>query len=827
MDERGGLKTICSIIRGNLKAICLIIIVAVCASGVGLAWYYSGGPLPAEFVVENLEITPEVVYPGEEVTIPVDIANIGGTAGSNLVKLEVGGEILGSETVALDPGETKRVSFTVVVGEPGSYSVCIGDLTGSYEVVPLPVAEFVVENLEINPEVAELGEEVSILVDVANIGDAEGTYTVKLEVGGEAAGAENVTLGPSKTQTVSFTISKDVAGEYSVRVDGLLGSFEVWVAEPAEFTVENLSINPETVGAGEPVTISFDIANIGSTAGSKLVRLQIDGAVADSKSVVLNPSESKSVSFTVSKTVAGIYSVSVDGLTGSFEVTGEAEFELTNLGISPEEVEPGEEVTISVGVANIGAAQGTYIVKLKIKGIMVDSESVTLNPGDTQAVSFTVSRDDPSTYAVSVDGLTGSFTVVGGEMWGIITDYEAGGKVAIYHWWTAGGERHAFDTTTDVLHDQYPNIDIIPTAVAGGAGGAMVTKIKTEIIGGNPPETFQCHPGYELYPYYEAEALRNLDDLWEYEGLGERVPEVLSDICSVGGNYYIAPIGVHRTNVVWYNKQVFADCGVEPPSDPVTFEEFWFLCDELQSKLPEGKYPLVLADREDWPATHIFETIMMGTNPQTYEDFVNGTVTAEQLAPVLEQFKKYISYVDPSHRSWTWGEGCGKLLAGDRAMYLHGDWIKGYFTTRGWTCGNQYGCFTAPGTSDWFGLCVDGFVAANNSECPNNALRWLHSYVTVDAQEGFNPIKGSVSPYEDVPLDIYDDYSRGCAEDLYDPSTNFYPSIAHGSGSPWEVIYNLHRTVANFAVGPDVGGYANIIANLVQGVDHPMTWDIV
>ena len=127
----------------------------------------------------------------------------------------------------------------------------------------------------------------------------------------------------------------------------------------------------------------------------------------------------------------------------------------------------------------------------------------------------------------------------------ILENHEAGGKVAIYHWWTAGGEREGFDRVTDVMAEFYPNIDIVPTPVAGGAGGAMVTKVKTEIISGNPPESFQCHPGYELYPYYEADALRSLNDLWARDNIEERVPEFISRICRVGENYYVVPIGVH------------------------------------------------------------------------------------------------------------------------------------------------------------------------------------------------------------------------------------------------------------------------------------------
>ncbi|MBA7505060.1 hypothetical protein ES706_03723 [subsurface metagenome] len=201
---------------------------------IGTSIFLGGDVFPqiAEFVVENLEITPEVVYPGEEVTISVDVANIGGTAGSKLIKLEIDGAVADSKSVVLDPSESKSVSFTVVETEPDNYEVSVDGLTGSFEVVPLPVAEVVVENLEITPEVVYPGEEVTISVDVANVGTVWGGYTVELKIEGEVVDSETVTLDPGEAKRASFTVYREAEGTYVVQVDGLAGSFEV-VAPPA------------------------------------------------------------------------------------------------------------------------------------------------------------------------------------------------------------------------------------------------------------------------------------------------------------------------------------------------------------------------------------------------------------------------------------------------------------------------------------------------------------------------------------------------------------------------------------------------------------------
>ncbi len=86
---------------------------------------------------------------------------------------------------------------------------------------------------------------------------------------------------------------------------------------------------------------------------------------------------------------------------------------ITNLSISPDNVEPGETVTISATVTNSGGSQRTHTVTLKINGSEVETKSVVLNVGEGQVVSFTVARESAGTYAVEVNGSQGTFTVDG------------------------------------------------------------------------------------------------------------------------------------------------------------------------------------------------------------------------------------------------------------------------------------------------------------------------------------------------------------------------------------------------------------------------------
>lgn len=87
-----------------------------------------------------------------------------------------------------------------------------------------------------------------------------------------------------------------------------------------------------------------------------------------------------------------------------------AKFTVSNLVISPTEVNPGQEVTISCTLTNIGVEAGSYIVHLG--GDFMAQQTITLGPGESRTVSFTVTPTEAKTYSVTLDGLSGTFQAI-------------------------------------------------------------------------------------------------------------------------------------------------------------------------------------------------------------------------------------------------------------------------------------------------------------------------------------------------------------------------------------------------------------------------------
>jgi len=181
-----------------------------------------------------------------------------------------------------------------------------------------------------------------------------------------------------------------------------------------EFQVSELSVSPASVQAGAVVTISVKVSNTGAEAASYTAVLKVDGSTEATKTVTINAGQSTTVSWTTSKTTAKTYSVSVDGLTGSFTVQAPpqpAAFTYSNLLVNPSTVETGSPVTVTVAVSNTGGQSGATTVELKVNGAIADTKSVTINAGSSTTATFTVTKSTAGTYTIGVGSLTGSFTV--------------------------------------------------------------------------------------------------------------------------------------------------------------------------------------------------------------------------------------------------------------------------------------------------------------------------------------------------------------------------------------------------------------------------------
>ncbi|MGB4201820.1 MAG: ABC transporter substrate-binding protein, partial [Thermotogota bacterium] len=132
-----------------------------------------------------------------------------------------------------------------------------------------------------------------------------------------------------------------------------------------------------------------------------------------------------------------------------------------------------------------------------------------------------------------------------------------GSQVEIFSWWTGGGEEAGLLALIKLFNQLYPGVQVINATVAGGAGTNAKAVLKTRMLGGNPPDSFQVHAGMELSDTYvipgKMEPITGYLKEW---GIFDKFPEDIMKICTYNGEVYSIPVNVHRGNVVFYNTAI-------------------------------------------------------------------------------------------------------------------------------------------------------------------------------------------------------------------------------------------------------------------------------
>jgi len=89
---------------------------------------------PAQFLISDISIVPAEVQSGETVAISATLTNIGGSEGALAISLKINGEVEEEQSITLAAGASQEVSFNVIREEPGTYSISLGGLGGSFTV---------------------------------------------------------------------------------------------------------------------------------------------------------------------------------------------------------------------------------------------------------------------------------------------------------------------------------------------------------------------------------------------------------------------------------------------------------------------------------------------------------------------------------------------------------------------------------------------------------------------------------------------------------------------------------------------------------------------
>jgi len=259
-----------------------------------------------------------------------------------------------------------------------------------------------------------------------------------------------------------------------------------------------------------------------------------------------------------------------------------------------------------------------------------------------------------------------------------------------------------------------------------------------------------------------------------------------------------------------------------------TWPAFFNACDTLVTAGIDS--PIALGDTGKWTDTHVLEQIIAGEGIDFYEDWINGLVTSPtdtKLLDALNTFKTYLDYVNDDHASLTWDQAIAKVITGEAAFSVMGDWANGEFLVAEKVYGTDYGTFPTPGTADMYGLCIDCFQHPKGVAHPANSLKWLRVVGSKEGQDAFNPLKGSISARTDSDVSKYGPYQMSAIAD-FKAAQYMYPSVTHGSGAPEAFTAKLDDIMSAFVDTRDVSAAANALASATTAAaaDYTTVWKL-
>ncbi len=394
-------------------------------------------------------------------------------------------------------------------------------------------------------------------------------------------------------------------------------------------------------------------------------------------------------------------------------------------------------------------------------------------------------------------------------------DAEEDNKLVFFNWWTSPGELAALNKLVAVFTAKYPDVMVENAVVTGGPATDLHERLYDQGLKvGKPPDSYQVHIGAEAkadWIYLQA-----IDDLYQAEQWESVFPPVMLNNSKFGGSYFVVPINVHRSNVLWYRKDSLAKINREAPT---TWPEFFEIADALRAAGEEvfvynpARDAANPANRVSWTTHHIFESILLselgdanwlglftGEHPWTSPDVVEA----------FAKLKKLLTYAKPIADGPNYDLTAMTTDDKPAAMALMGDWAEGDLTALGFRPEVDFGWAAAPGTSDYYLFLSDSFPLPKGAPHERNGRRWLEVIGSKEGQDAFNPAKGSIPARLDADETKYDAYHKAAIADF--AVKKLVPSLAHGLAANPDFKERYYEIMGAFLDDGDADAAATALA---------------
>lgn len=377
-------------------------------------------------------------------------------------------------------------------------------------------------------------------------------------------------------------------------------------------------------------------------------------------------------------------------------------------------------------------------------------------------------------------------------------------KLEIFSWW-AGDQGPALQALVEQYTSMYPNVAVENAAATDSAGANARALLRTRMLVGDPPDSFQVHAGQELIgTWVAASRMEDLTPLYKSQGWMTKFPKALVSFLSSRGGIWSVPVNIQRSNLMWYIPANLKDWGVAPPR---TWDEFLATCKGLRDK--DVEMPLVVG--ESWTANHLWESVALGVlGPDNWAALWSGKLkfTDPRTIKVWDMFGQVLAYANADGSELSWQQAVDRLVKGDAAFMIMGDRAAGYMaTTVKLTPGVDFGWSPSPSTGGVFLMFSDSFGLPKGIKDRTAAINWLKLLGSQNGQDVFNPLNGSIAARLDSDLSIYNAYSQSAAKDWR--SNRIAGSLVDGVAAPESFASQFGTVMDIFLAAKDSRAAAN------------------
>ncbi len=366
-------------------------------------------------------------------------------------------------------------------------------------------------------------------------------------------------------------------------------------------------------------------------------------------------------------------------------------------------------------------------------------------------------------------------------------------ELTLWHSWSNDSEMAALNAIVDEFESRGHTV-VAASTPHETAGESPLTSL---FVAGTPPNLFIAAQS-DFYQDLKSQGLsQDVGPLFDRIGATEAFPEVVKQAIEIDGETLKIPVAVHIDGIIYYNKRVADEIGVDPTT--------WQSLDDMwadQEKAEAAGKTFVAIGGNTFQAGYTFHPILAAVaGADVYQRFYSTdpdeTVFDEPgLRDAIETFRKIAEQMDPGWVNRAWNDTTNMVINGDALMQIHGDWMKGVWRVNNKELGTDFACVNIPGAKA-ISVTVDAFGILGGVDEETLAAEEEFASIVVDPEINaeFAHLKGSTPVRLDVPTDRLDACNELALATLAKPDLTvanpFYIGDTDWINSVWNTMYTF------------------------------------